>query len=355
MRVGTVETFGAVPNGHLSDDFADTTANGAGPNGVGTQILPSELKAGKFMIRLTANAAYSPVYYKDPSKVRIHLIGNRNVEAMLRPGTRFSRCLSWRWKQLPIYPLYAGDEIHAKGSGALANGPAPKNGPFWISSNQLSVVIRGGGNAGSSGSYVQWFFGEDRGNQPPNRFSQKWQGFSNTASTDFVHTFETFDWSADPSKGSYALWVCGTGGRMANVVPEKKIATCYPDPITSYPMVSDYFERSVAGWHIVDYLGGGFCLDDGELKYFQTDQLGFDPWGVTPSPVGKLRKKAETATTITLEWDPIPDAQGYKFYADGAEVSRSFDGKKTTVKFEKGSSYYGVLPLAPAELMEYRP
>lgn len=297
MRVGTVETFGAVPNGRLSDDFSDTTANGAGPNGVGTQVLPSDLKAGKFKIRMTANSLYSPVYYKDPNKVRIHMIGNRAVEEMLKIGGRFARCLSWCWVQNPVYNLYAGDEIHAKGSGPLANGPAPKNGPFSVAANQFSTVIRSGSNP-SSGAFVQWIFGEDRGNQPPDRFSQKWAGLSNAADTNWFHTFEEIEWNPDAAKGSYALWAFRTDQKAVNVVPNKRIATCFPAPITSYPMISDYYERSVAGWHIVDYADGGYCLDTDELKAFQVDQIGFDPWGGTvPPPVltpAQLRDAAVT-------------------------------------------------------------
>lgn len=56
----------------------------------------------------------------------------------------------------------------------------------------------------------------------------------------------------------------------------------------------------------------------------------------------QLRKVAETATTITLGWDPVPGADGYLFYADGARVSRTFDPKRKTVKFSKGPSSFVV-------------
>lgn len=355
----TVVTFGAVPNGRLSDDFTDVTANGDGPNGVGTKILPSDLKAGRFMIRLTANAAYSPVYYNDPSKVRIHLIGNRAIEQMMQIGGRFARCLSWRWVQTPVYNLYAGDEIHAKGSGPLANGPAPKGGPFWISANQYSVVIRGGGNVGSQGSYTEWRFGEDRGNQPPNRFSQKWQGMPNVAGTAWLTSFEEFDFHSDPTKGSYALWLAETGKKAVNVVPKIKIATCFPSPITNYPMLSNYFERAVAGWHTIDNAGGGYCLDPAELREWQPGEIGFDPWG---APVPKLRKKSETAHTITLQWDPVPGAYGFRYFENGKPVSWRALGTVTEATFDKVDentgqpiTEYGVLPLEAGDLLTYRP
>jgi hypothetical protein len=52
----------------------------------------------------------------------------------------------------------------------------------------------------------------------------------------------------------------------------------------------------------------------------------------------ELRKVAETATTITLEWDRQP-GDGYRFYVDGVAVSRTFDPARTSVKFGKADSY----------------
>ena len=56
----------------------------------------------------------------------------------------------------------------------------------------------------------------------------------------------------------------------------------------------------------------------------------------------ELRKGAETPTTVTLGWDPVPGADGYLFYADGKRVSRTFDPKRKTVKFSKGPSSFVV-------------
>lgn len=56
----------------------------------------------------------------------------------------------------------------------------------------------------------------------------------------------------------------------------------------------------------------------------------------------QLRKVSETATSITLGWDPVPGADGYRFYSDGVLRSRTFDPKVTTVKFSKAQSRYRV-------------
>jgi len=75
--------------------------------------------------------------------------------------------------------------------------------------------------------------------------------------------------------------------------------------------------------------------------------------GATPQP--KLRKKSETATTITLEWDPVPNAYGYRFFAGGNAVSTSYDVNKHEVTFAKGAPEYAVLPLMAGELLKYVP
>lgn len=60
---------------------------------------------------------------------------------------------------------------------------------------------------------------------------------------------------------------------------------------------------------------------------------------VTPPPPTDslpLRKIAETATTVTLAWDPIP-CLGYVLYADGVRKSNSWDPAKSTWKTNKAS------------------
>lgn len=54
-----------------------------------------------------------------------------------------------------------------------------------------------------------------------------------------------------------------------------------------------------------------------------------------------VRKVSETATTITLGWDSQP-GDGYRFYADGVAVSRTFDPSRTSVRFSKGASSYRI-------------
>lgn len=72
-------------------------------------------------------------------------------------------------------------------------------------------------------------------------------------------------------------------------------------------------------------------------------------------PVNPLRKRSETATTITLEWDPVPGAYGYRFFADGHPVSWTADGTVDHVKFAKGAAEYKVLVLLAGDSMTYRP
>lgn len=49
-----------------------------------------------------------------------------------------------------------------------------------------------------------------------------------------------------------------------------------------------------------------------------------------------LRKVAETATTITVGWDTVPGAVGFRFTGGGI-ISHTWDGTRTTVKFAKTS------------------
>lgn len=70
-------------------------------------------------------------------------------------------------------------------------------------------------------------------------------------------------------------------------------------------------------------------------------------------PVSGLRKLSETATTITLGWDPMPDIYGYRFFADGKPVSTSYDPAKVTIKFAKGAAKYEVLGLIAGTKLSY--
>jgi hypothetical protein len=59
-----------------------------------------------------------------------------------------------------------------------------------------------------------------------------------------------------------------------------------------------------------------------------------------------LRKQSETAKTITLAWDPVPGADGYLFFADGKQVSRTFDTSRTSARFGKGPASFAVQAVA---------
>jgi hypothetical protein len=69
-----------------------------------------------------------------------------------------------------------------------------------------------------------------------------------------------------------------------------------------------------------------------------------------------LTKLAETATTITLGWSPVPGATGYRFTAEKqAKPSHTWDPARSSVRFAKGSAWYRVEALAVAASGEYRP
>lgn len=53
----------------------------------------------------------------------------------------------------------------------------------------------------------------------------------------------------------------------------------------------------------------------------------------------KLVKVKEDGSTITLGWEPVPGAQGYLFYRNGVQVSRTFDPKRRTVRISKPGVY----------------
>jgi hypothetical protein len=56
----------------------------------------------------------------------------------------------------------------------------------------------------------------------------------------------------------------------------------------------------------------------------------------------QIRKVSETAETITLGWDPVPGADGYRFYSAGVLRSKTMDPNRKTVKFSKGQEPYKI-------------
>ena len=70
-----------------------------------------------------------------------------------------------------------------------------------------------------------------------------------------------------------------------------------------------------------------------------------------------IRKVAETASTITLGWDPVPGADGYRFYSAGVLRSKTMDPSRRTVKFSKGQEPYKIeaVVLTPIDSGTYPP
>jgi hypothetical protein len=69
-----------------------------------------------------------------------------------------------------------------------------------------------------------------------------------------------------------------------------------------------------------------------------------------------LTKIAETASTITLGWTPVPDALGYRFTAEKqAKPSHTWNASASQVKFSKGSSWYKVEALSAKDTGTYPP
>lgn len=68
-----------------------------------------------------------------------------------------------------------------------------------------------------------------------------------------------------------------------------------------------------------------------------------------------LRKAGETPTTITLEWDPVAGASGYRFQSAGTapKWSHTWDGTRTTVRFAKGQEPYRVEALGALDAGVY--
>ena len=58
----------------------------------------------------------------------------------------------------------------------------------------------------------------------------------------------------------------------------------------------------------------------------------------------------DTATTITLEWTPVPGAQGYRFSSsDTVKRSHTWDPMRSSVRFSKGADWYRVEALEVIE------
>jgi hypothetical protein len=63
---------------------------------------------------------------------------------------------------------------------------------------------------------------------------------------------------------------------------------------------------------------------------------------------------AETASTITLGWSPVPGCIGYRFTAEKqAKPSHTWDPTKASVKFAKGSTWYKVEALGVEDVGTY--
>lgn len=290
----TLTTFGAFPGGTLSE-FTDTTANGSGTAGYGVTISASDWVAGKYKAKFKCNSTVSPVYYGDSTTVRIHMLGNVAISNLLVSGNTFYRPLSIRWIDNPAVGIFAGDEIHASGPYALANGPAPGNG-FGIDVQggipKKLWRVRGGPDPNSS-SFNQWTFGaspqpDDNGG---NRRSQAWAGLTDVVTTgEWLHTMVACNFH--PSNGWWELWACTHGGQMINVVPRKTgIGTCFAPPITHYPMMSMYYSRSRTGDHALEYAAGAYGNDLAEAQAWQATEIGYNPWGEELSPASNTRQR----------------------------------------------------------------
>lgn len=54
----------------------------------------------------------------------------------------------------------------------------------------------------------------------------------------------------------------------------------------------------------------------------------------------RVFKISETATSVTIGWDSVPGADGYRFYSAGVLRSRTFDPKRRSARFSKGQEPY---------------
>lgn len=282
----TLVEYGNFAAGDLSD-FGDSSANGSASPDYGVTISDSDWVYGKYKATFKANAATTPVYYGDSSNVRIHLLaspGNVIEDTFLQQGNTFYRALSIKWVTGGVTDNQVLDEIHSSGAGALANGPVPLN--VTTRGSQWSWVIRGADDPNDS-AFIQWFFGQSPMGQEDgsSRFSQSWAAISNAITTgEWIHTLGI--WNFHPTNGSFTLWACAHGDVMSNVVPTKTgIGTCFPSPITHYPMMSLYYDRSITGDRAVSYAAGAYGDTLSEIQSWQATQVGYDLWNVgTPDP-----------------------------------------------------------------------
>lgn len=67
----------------------------------------------------------------------------------------------------------------------------------------------------------------------------------------------------------------------------------------------------------------------------------------------QLRLASETATTITLAWDPVK-CDGFRFTHPSGKRSHTWDGSRTSVRFSKvPHGVYSVEPFTVNERAEY--
>lgn len=62
-----------------------------------------------------------------------------------------------------------------------------------------------------------------------------------------------------------------------------------------------------------------------------------------------LTKVSETESTVTYSYPAVQGAGGYRYYADGQAVSRTFNPSQLTVRFAKGAAQYRVVPMDVSE------
>lgn len=284
----TLVEFG---NGSLSE-FSDTSANGNAGAGYGTSILPSDWVNGKHKMRFKANSSVSPVYYGDGVHERIHMLGNNTISnTFLQRGHTFYRPLSFRIVQGNTTANLVCDEIHSSTGTALGNGPVPLN--LTTRSGVWSWILRGASDPNNT-SFIQWRFGEHPANDDnsTNRFSQAWTGLSpNVVLGQWFHTMAIWSPFQSGTGGGFELWVTTHGNQMVNVVPLKSgFGNAFPSPISHYPMMSLYYDRSVGGDQIVEYAAGAYGDNRLEAQVWQVAQIGYSPWTgiVTPPSTSTL-------------------------------------------------------------------
>lgn len=79
------------------------------------------------------------------------------------------------------------------------------------------------------------------------------------------------------------------------------------------------------------------------------------PRSATPTPEpSTIRLLSQTGSTITLGWDPVSGANGFRFTSERGGRSHTWDGSVTQVKFAKGSAWYRIEALFAKPVGEYR-